>query len=142
MKVSELMAGVTPSAEFAGAVTAADMVLAIDFSGEAETPADYIVADEGITEQSGALEAVTAESTCLLYTSMLMRSGELGTVIGSGKVSYIAPYARRLYYCLLYTSARRGPARVRTRRSRCGPWWRSGSARCPGSAGSPHSAGY
>ena len=60
MKVSELMAGVTPSAEFAGAVTAADMVLAIDFSGEAETPADYIVADEGITEQSGALEAVTA----------------------------------------------------------------------------------
>ena len=61
MKVSELMAGVTPSAEFAGAVTAADMVLAIDFSGEAETPADYIVADEGITEQSGALEAVTEQ---------------------------------------------------------------------------------
>lgn len=31
-------------------------------------------------------------------TSMLMKSGTLGTVIGSGKVSYIAPYARRLYY--------------------------------------------
>ena len=31
-------------------------------------------------------------------TGMLMRSGELGTAIGSGKVSYIAPYARRLYY--------------------------------------------
>lgn len=31
-------------------------------------------------------------------TGMLMRSGELGTVIGSGEVSYIAPYARRLYY--------------------------------------------
>lgn len=32
------------------------------------------------------------------YSGMLMRSGELGTVIGSGEVNYIAPYARRLYY--------------------------------------------
>lgn len=31
-------------------------------------------------------------------TGMLMRSGDLGTVIGSGEVSYIAPYAHRLYY--------------------------------------------
>lgn len=31
-------------------------------------------------------------------TGMLMRSGELGTVIGSGEVSYIAPYAHRLFY--------------------------------------------
>lgn len=31
-------------------------------------------------------------------TGMLMRSGELGTVIGSGEVSYVAPYAHRLYY--------------------------------------------
>ena len=31
-------------------------------------------------------------------TGMLMRSGELGTVVGSGEVSYASPYARRLYY--------------------------------------------
>lgn len=31
-------------------------------------------------------------------TGMLMRSGELGTVIGSGEVCYAAPYARRVYY--------------------------------------------
>ena len=72
MKVSELMAGVTPSAEFAGAVTAADMVLAIDFSGEAETPADYIVADEGITEQSGALESDVREGMVEEYLERLL----------------------------------------------------------------------
>lgn len=33
-----------------------------------------------------------------MRTGMLMRSGELGTVIGSGEVRYVAPYARRLYY--------------------------------------------
>lgn len=31
-------------------------------------------------------------------TGMLMRSGELGTVVGSGEVSYVAPYAHYLYY--------------------------------------------
>jgi len=65
MKVSELMAGVTPSAAYEGIVTAGDMVLAIDFSGEAASPAAYIVADEGVTEQTGTLEATTAESTYL-----------------------------------------------------------------------------
>lgn len=31
-------------------------------------------------------------------TSILIKSGTLGTVIGSGEVQYIAPYARRQYY--------------------------------------------
>ena len=31
-------------------------------------------------------------------TGALERSGTLGTVIGSGEVQYIAPYARRQYY--------------------------------------------
>lgn len=33
-----------------------------------------------------------------MRTGMLMRSGELGTVVGSGEVCYVAPYAHRLYY--------------------------------------------
>jgi hypothetical protein len=33
-----------------------------------------------------------------LKTSMLIKSGILGTVIGSGLVSWIAPYARYQYY--------------------------------------------
>jgi len=32
-------------------------------------------------------------------TGMLEKSGTLGTVIGSGEVKYIAPYARFQYYC-------------------------------------------
>ena len=63
MKLSDLMKNVTPNPEFAGIVTAGDMVLAIDFSGEAANPGDYIVADEGVTEQTGTLEATTADST-------------------------------------------------------------------------------
>lgn len=34
-----------------------------------------------------------------LRTSMLEKSGTLGTVIGSGLVRYITPYARFQYYC-------------------------------------------
>jgi hypothetical protein len=33
-----------------------------------------------------------------LQTGTLVRSGTLGTVIGSGEVKYIAPYARAQYY--------------------------------------------
>lgn len=31
-------------------------------------------------------------------TGMLIKSGALGTVIGSGSIEYLAPYARRQYY--------------------------------------------
>lgn len=33
-----------------------------------------------------------------MQTSMLKKSGILGTVVGSGVVEYIAPYAKRQYY--------------------------------------------
>ena len=33
-----------------------------------------------------------------LDTGMLRKAGTLGTVIGSGKIVYTAPYARRQYY--------------------------------------------
>lgn len=33
-----------------------------------------------------------------LRTSMLIKSGILGTVVGSGEVAWIAPYARKQYY--------------------------------------------
>ncbi len=46
------------------------------------------------------------DSECLRYmdpltprrTGMLIKSGTLGTVIGSGRIEYLAPYARRQYY--------------------------------------------
>ena len=33
-----------------------------------------------------------------LRSSMLIKSGQLGTIIGSGEVRWIAPYARKQYY--------------------------------------------
>lgn len=46
------------------------------------------------------------DSECLRYmnpltprrTGVLIKSGMLGTVIGSGSIEYFAPYARRQYY--------------------------------------------
>ena len=46
------------------------------------------------------------DSECLRYmnpltprrTGFLIKSGTLGTVIGSGSIEYLAPYARRQYY--------------------------------------------
>ena len=83
MKLSELMNGVTPNAEFEGIVTAGDYVLAVDFSGSASSPEDYIVADGGVTEQSGTLEATTAESTYL-------RSGTTETKTGTKRTFTVA----------------------------------------------------
>lgn len=83
MKLSELMSGVTPKPEFEGVVTAGDYVLAVDFSGEAASPDEYIVADGGVTEQSGALEATTAESTYL-------RSGTTETKTGTKRTFTVA----------------------------------------------------
>lgn len=84
MKLSELMNGVTPNDKFAGIVTAGDMVLAVDFSGAAQNPSEYIVADEGVTEQSGALEAVTAESTYLRSGSTTTKTGTKRTFTVTG----------------------------------------------------------
>lgn len=46
------------------------------------------------------------DSECLRYcdpltprrTGYMIKSGQLGTVIGSGSMEYLAPYARRQYY--------------------------------------------
>lgn len=50
-----------------------------------------------------------------LQTGMLIMSGILGTVIGSGRVSWIAPYARRQYYMVRKPGSETGPLR--------GPYW-------------------
>ena len=55
-------------------------------------------------ELSKAQEFVDSE--CLRYmepltprlTGVMIKSGTLGTVIGSGEIEYVAPYARRQYY--------------------------------------------
>lgn len=78
MKLSELMQGRTPDPAFEGFSTADDMVLAIDFTGTATGPNDYIVAQTGITEQSGALSAQTQDATYL-------RTGQVTTKTGTSR---------------------------------------------------------
>lgn len=68
-----------------------------------------IVWNSGFARKKGqAFESAQefVDSECLRYmnpltprrTGMLIKSGTLGTVIGSGSIEYLAPYARRQYY--------------------------------------------
>lgn len=50
-----------------------------------------------------------------LRTSMLIKSGILGTELGSGEVKYIAPYAKAQYYSARKAGSQKGPLR--------GPYW-------------------
>lgn len=75
MKLSELMTGRTPDPAFEGFSTADDMVLAVDFSGSATNPNEFIVAQEGITEQSGALSAQTQDSQYLRTGQATIKTG-------------------------------------------------------------------
>lgn len=64
MKLSALMAGYTPSAEFAGVATNDDVVLAIDISeGGAEEPENYVVVQSGISAVDAQLSPETDEKT-------------------------------------------------------------------------------
>lgn len=76
MKVSEAMSGITPKPDFTGDVMADDMILAVDL-GEtaAESENDYIVVDDGITNQSGALEATTSDKNYLRRGKVTTKTG-------------------------------------------------------------------
>lgn len=50
-----------------------------------------------------------------LLTGFLIKSGDLGTEIGSGTVKWIAPYARHQYYSHRKPGSQTGPLR--------GPFW-------------------
>jgi len=50
-----------------------------------------------------------------LLTGTLIKSGVLGTVIGSGEVKWIAPYAKYQYYATREPGSQTGPLR--------GPYW-------------------
>ena len=64
MKLSALMAGYTPSAEFAGVATNDDFVLAIDISeGGAGELANYVVVQSGISAVDAQLSPETNEKT-------------------------------------------------------------------------------
>ncbi len=66
MDLATLMTGITPDSGYTGKTTADDMVLAVNLAETPATdPSGYIVADDGVTEQSGALSANTSDKTYL-----------------------------------------------------------------------------
>lgn len=71
MKLSELMAGFTPSAAFVGVATNDDFVLAIDVSeaGDAEV-GDYVVVQSGISSVDAQLNPQTDEKAYLRQGSV------------------------------------------------------------------------
>lgn len=76
MLLSALMDGVTPSPTYTGKTTADDMVLAVNLADTPATdPNGYIVTDDGITEQSGALEAQTSDKTYLRRGKVTVKTG-------------------------------------------------------------------
>lgn len=83
MTVAELMNGRSPDPMFEGFSIADDMVLAVGF-GEAQTPGDYIVAQRGITGQSGSLKAQTQESQYLRNGQATTKTGTTRTFQLSG----------------------------------------------------------
>ncbi len=85
MKISELMADATPSVSFEGVTTADDFVLAIDFSETATSTADYVVAQEGMTELSGELETLTQESQYLRGGKQTVKTGTQRTFTLTGE---------------------------------------------------------
>lgn len=64
MKLSALMAGYTPSVEFAGVATNDDFVLAVDIGGTASaTVGDYVVVQTGVSAVDAQLSPETEEKT-------------------------------------------------------------------------------
>lgn len=77
MKVSELMTGVTPDPAFEGWVTADDMVLAVDISGDSTTtPANYELVQVGVKTVDASLNAEKK-------TNAYIRAGKSTTKTGT-----------------------------------------------------------
>ena len=81
MKVSELMAGKTPSPDFAGVATNDDFVLAVDVSedGQASDPKEYEVVQVGITSHAASVESQTQDT-------QYIRTGQTTTKTGAQRV--------------------------------------------------------
>ena len=64
MKLSELMAGITPSASYAGPAQTDDFVLAVDIAESAsQKKGDYVVVQDGITAVDPQLNPETTDKT-------------------------------------------------------------------------------
>lgn len=131
MKLKELMAGYTPSADFEGYVTNDDFVLAMDIADTPSTdPGDYEVVQLGVTGLDAQLNPVTQDKQYLRAGQSTTKTGTqrsfkvsgdryMGDAFqdyalghankyGTGN-SVIKPY---VYFCLLNGQGEQGKASI------------------------------
>ncbi len=85
MKLSELMTGITPTADFEGWVTNDDWVLAVaPTQTGSETPADYIVVQMGVSGLDAQLNPITQDKTYIRAGQSTTKTGSQRTFKPSG----------------------------------------------------------
>lgn len=86
MKLSDLMAKVTPKPEFAGFATNDDFVLAVNTAGEsgASTPGDFTVVQMGVTSHEATLETETDDKQYIRTGKVTTKTGTQRTFTVSG----------------------------------------------------------
>lgn len=87
MKLSELMEGITPNADFEGWVTNDDFVLAIDLTpnaGAATSPKDYGVVQIGVEGLDAQLNPITNDKTYVRAGQSTLRTGTQRSFAVSG----------------------------------------------------------
>jgi hypothetical protein len=84
MKLSDLMSGKTPSTNYAGFAQADDYVLALGVGTSTTSPDDYLVAQGGITEHTGALSPQTQERQYIRTGQVTVKTGTARSFAVSG----------------------------------------------------------
>lgn len=131
MKLSELMASHTPSADYEGFVTNDDFVLAVDCSadGAAEVK-DYCVAQLGVTGLDANLNPITQDKTYIRAGQSTMKTGNqrafkvsgdryIGDAFQDYALSHAVKYGtgtavirKYVYFCLLNGKGEQGEASI------------------------------
>lgn len=90
MNLATFMGSLTtqPDPAFAGFETADDMVLAVDFEGTAASPDEYLVAQVGIREHSGALDSQTEDSQYIRTGLVSIKTGTTRNLTINGDRRY------------------------------------------------------
>lgn len=132
MKLSELMANITPSADYEGFVTNDDFVLAVDCSqnGSAASVGDYCVAQLGVTGLDANLNPITQDKTYIRAGQSTMKTGNqrafkvsgdryIGDAFQDFALSHAVKYGtgtgvirKYVYFCLLNGKGEQGEASI------------------------------
>lgn len=128
MKVSEVMAGITPSESYAGFATNDDFILAIQTETSQATEKDYTVVQGGVTAHEAALNPQTTDTQYLRTGLTTTKTGNQRTFAISGermegdafqefalsnKIKFghgstvVVPY---VYFCMLTGKGEKGTA--------------------------------